>query len=44
MELLNDFFKTYNCWGMPTGNTTCQMGGWFRREIKRRRVRQWRSV
>ena len=34
MELLNDFFKTYNCWGMPTGNTTCQMGGWFRREIK----------
>src|SRR5947208_7191363 len=34
MELLNDFFKTYNCWGIPTGNTTCQMGGWFRREIK----------
>jgi TRAP-type mannitol/chloroaromatic compound transport system substrate-binding protein len=34
MELLNDFFKTYNCWGMPTGNTTCQMGGWFRKEIK----------
>jgi TRAP-type mannitol/chloroaromatic compound transport system substrate-binding protein len=34
MELLNDFFKTYNCWGMPTGNTTCQMGGWFRREVK----------
>src|SRR5262249_39306650 len=23
MELMNDFFKTYNCWGMPTGNTTC---------------------
>ncbi len=34
MELLNDLFKTYNCWGMPTGNTTCQMGGWFRKEIK----------
>src|SRR5215471_13984785 len=34
MELLNDFFKTYNCWGQPTGNTTCQMGGWFRKEIK----------
>ena len=34
MELLNDFFKTYNCWGIPTGNTTCQMGGWFRKEIK----------
>ena len=34
MELMNEFFKTYNCWGMPTGNTTCQMGGWFRKEIK----------
>src|SRR6201991_1992309 len=34
LELMNDFFKTYNCWGMPTGNTTCQMGGWFRKEIK----------
>jgi len=34
MELINDFLKTYNCWGMPTGNTTCQMGGWFRKEIK----------
>ena len=26
--------KTYNVWGIPTGNTTCQMGGWFRKEIK----------
>jgi TRAP-type mannitol/chloroaromatic compound transport system substrate-binding protein len=34
MDLLNEFFATYNVWGMPTGNTTCQMGGWFRREIK----------
>ncbi len=34
MELLNDFMKGYNVWGMPTGNTTCQMGGWFRKEIK----------
>jgi TRAP-type mannitol/chloroaromatic compound transport system substrate-binding protein len=34
LELLNDFMKTYNVWGMPTGNTTCQMGGWFRKEIK----------
>jgi len=34
MELMNEFLKTYNVWGMPTGNTTCQMGGWFRREIK----------
>ena len=21
MELLNDFMKTYNVWGIPTGNT-----------------------
>ena len=34
MELLNDFMKGYNVWGIPTGNTTCQMGGWFRKEIK----------
>ena len=34
MDLLNEFFATYNVWGMPTGNTTCQMGGWFRKEIK----------
>jgi TRAP-type mannitol/chloroaromatic compound transport system substrate-binding protein len=34
MELLNDFLKGYNCWGVHTGNTTCQMGGWFRKEIK----------
>ena len=34
MELLNDFMKSYNVWGIPTGNTTCQMGGWFRKELK----------
>jgi len=34
MELFNDLLKGYNCWGMPTGNTTCQMGGWFRKELK----------
>src|SRR5262249_43344915 len=34
MDMLNEFFATYNVWGMPTGNTTCQMGGWFRKEIK----------
>jgi TRAP-type mannitol/chloroaromatic compound transport system substrate-binding protein len=33
-ELLNDFYKTFNIWGLPVGNTGCQMGGWFRREIK----------
>jgi TRAP-type mannitol/chloroaromatic compound transport system substrate-binding protein len=34
MELLNDFLKSYNIWGIATGNTTAQMGGWFRKEIK----------
>jgi len=34
MELLNELYKNHNVWGMPTGNTSCQMGGWFRKEIK----------
>ena len=33
-DMLNDLLKEYNCLSMPTGNTTCQMGGWFRKEIK----------
>lgn len=32
-ELLNDFYKGYNIYGIPCGNTTAQMGGWFRKEI-----------
>jgi TRAP-type mannitol/chloroaromatic compound transport system substrate-binding protein len=32
-ELLNEFFKSYNFYGIPAGNTGCQMGGWFRKEI-----------
>src|SRR3982074_1939529 len=34
MELMNDFYKKANIFGIPCGNTGCQMGGWFRREIK----------
>jgi TRAP-type mannitol/chloroaromatic compound transport system substrate-binding protein len=34
MELLNDFYKKFNIYGIPCGNTGCQMGGWFRKEIK----------
>jgi TRAP-type mannitol/chloroaromatic compound transport system substrate-binding protein len=34
MDLLNDFYKKYNIFGIPCGNTGCQMGGWFRKEIK----------
>src|SRR5215510_4151568 len=34
MELLNDFFKNYNVISLLAGNTGCQMGGWFRKEVK----------
>ncbi|SJZ35511.1 TRAP-type mannitol/chloroaromatic compound transport system, substrate-binding protein [Enhydrobacter aerosaccus] len=32
-QLLNDFYKDYNIYGIACGNTGCQMGGWFRKEI-----------
>src|SRR5690349_9179537 len=32
-QLLNDFYKNYKVYGIPTGNTAGQMGGWFRKEI-----------
>lgn len=34
MELMNAFYKKFNIYGIPGGNTGCQMGGWFRKEIK----------
>jgi TRAP-type mannitol/chloroaromatic compound transport system substrate-binding protein len=34
MELMNEFYKKANIYGIPCGNTGCQMGGWFRKEIK----------
>ncbi len=34
MDLMNDFYKKFNIYAMPAGNTGCQMGGWFRKEIK----------
>jgi TRAP-type mannitol/chloroaromatic compound transport system substrate-binding protein len=34
MELMNDFYKKFSIIGFPAGNTGCQMGGWFRKEIK----------
>jgi TRAP-type mannitol/chloroaromatic compound transport system substrate-binding protein len=34
LELMNDFYKRFNVYGIPCGNTGCQMGGWFRKEIK----------
>src|SRR5262245_59495193 len=33
LELLNEFLKGFNCYGMPGGNTNAQMGGWFRKQI-----------
>ncbi len=33
-EILNDFYKNYNVIGFAAGNTGCQMGGWFRKELK----------
>ena len=32
-ELLNEFYKGYNVHSVLAGNTGCQMGGWFRKEI-----------
>ena len=33
-ELMNDFYKKFNIYGIPAGNTGAQMGGWFAKEIK----------
>ncbi|GGG38955.1 TRAP transporter substrate-binding protein [Chelatococcus composti] len=34
MTLLNELFGRFGAYGLPGGNTTAQMGGWFRKEIK----------
>src|SRR3981189_180150 len=34
MDLMNEFYKKANIFAIPCGNTGCQMGGWFRKEIK----------
>jgi TRAP-type mannitol/chloroaromatic compound transport system substrate-binding protein len=34
LDLLNELHRPYNIYGIPFGNTTAQMGGWFRKEIK----------
>ncbi len=34
MDLLNEFYKKFNVTALIAGNTGCQMGGWFRKEIK----------
>jgi TRAP-type mannitol/chloroaromatic compound transport system substrate-binding protein len=32
-DILNEFYKKYNCISLLAGNTGCQMGGWFRKEL-----------
>lgn len=32
-KLLNEFYAKHNLYGMISGNTGAQMGGWFRKEI-----------
>jgi TRAP-type mannitol/chloroaromatic compound transport system substrate-binding protein len=34
LELMREFFKDYGVISFPAGNTNCQMGGWYRKEIK----------
>jgi TRAP-type mannitol/chloroaromatic compound transport system substrate-binding protein len=34
-ELLADVFASFKCYGISMGNTGCQMGGWFRKEVNR---------
>lgn len=33
-DLMNEFYKKYNVIAFLAGNTGCQMGGWYRKEIK----------
>jgi TRAP-type mannitol/chloroaromatic compound transport system substrate-binding protein len=34
IDLMNELYAAYKIYGLPMGNTGCQMGGWFRKEIK----------
>src|SRR5438067_12534546 len=34
LELMREFFKEYNVYNIPAGNTGAQMGGFFRKELK----------
>jgi TRAP-type mannitol/chloroaromatic compound transport system substrate-binding protein len=34
LQALRNFFKDYNVYNIPAGNTGAQMGGWYRKEIK----------
>ncbi len=34
MDVMNQFYAKHKIYAIPNGNTGCQMGGWFRKEIK----------
>ena len=34
LELVRAFFRDFNIISFPAGNTGCQMGGWFRKEVR----------
>jgi TRAP-type mannitol/chloroaromatic compound transport system substrate-binding protein len=34
MKLMNEFGKKFNVYSLVAGGTGCQMGGWFRKEVK----------
>ena len=34
LTLFREFYKAYNIYNIPMGNTGAQMGGWYRKEIK----------
>jgi TRAP-type mannitol/chloroaromatic compound transport system substrate-binding protein len=34
MDLLNNFYKKFNIYAIPAGNTGAQMAGWFRKEVR----------
>lgn len=33
LDLMREFYRDYNVINFPMGNTTAQMGGWFRKEV-----------
>ncbi|MGE0357362.1 MAG: TRAP transporter substrate-binding protein [Burkholderiales bacterium] len=35
LELFREFYKGYNIHNVPCGNTGAQMGGWYRKEIRK---------
>jgi TRAP-type mannitol/chloroaromatic compound transport system substrate-binding protein len=42
LELFRDFYKGYNIYNIPAGNTGAQMGGWYRKEMKA--VSDWKGL